>query len=457
MKERIVILGGGESGTGAAVLAVRKGYDVFVSDKNLIPKRYKDRLNENHITFEEGGHSDELILNASTVVVSPGIPDSAPVVQKVKYEGIPMVSEIEFAVRFTKAKIIGITGTNGKTTTALLTHHLLKAAGMDAGLAGNVGNSFAGMVAEEDHEYFVLELSSFQLDRMKKTRMDVAVLLNITPDHLDRYDDDMEKYIHSKFRIVRNLLHEDLFIYNREDIHTINHLEKIKKPFRLMNFGMKKVDEATAYATDEYLMFKDAHGLKRVSRKNLTLQGSHNMMNAMAAILAARAFGISWDEINKALPGFRNIPHRLELVGEIKGVRFYNDSKATNVDAVWYALESFESPVVWIAGGIDKGNDYDLISDMVKQKVKGMVSLGVDNKKLHKYFERYFENITDTDSMFRAVEIAYSMAREGDVVLLSPACASFDLFKNFEARGDKFKEAVEALKQKEEINEQFMV
>ncbi len=457
MKERIVILGGGESGTGAAILAVRKGYDVFVSDKGLIPKRYKDRMNENHIPFEEGSHSDELITNAATVIVSPGIPDSAPVIQKLKYEGIPMISEIEFASRFTQAKIIGITGTNGKTTTTLLTHHLLKAAGLDADLAGNVGNSFAEMVAKEDHEFYVLELSSFQLDRMKKARMDVAVLLNITPDHLDRYNDDFGGYIRSKFRIVRNMQSDDIFIYNREDPNITGYLQKAGLRMRMTNIGMNKREDAAAYATEEYLMFKEAKSLKRISRKNLPLKGRHNMMNIMAAVLAARAFEVSWEVISRALPGFTNIPHRLEFVDEIKGILFYNDSKATNVDAVWYALESFDRPVIWIAGGIDKGNDYDKISDMVEKKVKGMVSLGVDNKKLHKYFEPHFGNITDTDSMFRAVEIAFTMAREGDVVLLSPACASFDLFKNYEARGDKFKEAVEALKHKEEINEKFMV
>ncbi len=449
-------MGAGESGTGAALLAVRQGYDVFVSDKGLVAKRFKDLLNENDIPFEEGGHSDELIIDAAEVIVSPGIPDTAAVIRKLKYEGIPLISEIEFACRFTRGKIAGITGTNGKTTTAFLTHHLLAAGGLDAGLAGNVGNSFAGMIAEKDHKYFVLELSSFQLDLMKDARMDVAVLLNITPDHLDRYNDDLNAYIRSKFRILRNMRKQDLFIYNREDAHIAAHLAKVESPVRMMGIGMEREEDAAAYATDEYLMFREGGRLKRIARKNLPLKGRHNMMNAMAAILTARAFDVSWEAINGALPEFKNIPHRLEFIDEIKGVRFYNDSKATNVEAVWYALESFDCPVVWIAGGIDKGNDYDRIADMVKSKVRGMVTLGTDNKKLHKYFGDYFSNITDTDSMFRAVELAFMLAVEGDVVLLSPACASFDLFKNYEARGDKFREAVEALKHKEEINEKFM-
>ncbi len=457
MKDRIVILGGGESGTGAAVLAARHGFEVFVSDKGLILKRNKDRLQENNVTFEEGSHSTDLIFNATEVVVSPGIPNDAPIIQNLDYEGIPMVSEIEFACRYTKAKLIGITGTNGKTTTALLTYHLLHTAGLNVGLAGNVGNSFAAMVAGPGHDYYVLELSSFQLDRMHKSKMDIAVLLNITPDHLDRYQNIFKTYIASKFRILQNMQKKDVFIYNRDDENINSTMEVMNVRPAVLNFGVDRTDNATTYAKENYLMFREESEWKRISHKQLPLQGRHNIMNAMVSILIARTLGVSWESISLALPKFKNIPHRLEYVDDIRGVKFYNDSKATNVDAVWYALESFDSPVFWIAGGIDKGNDYGHISKMVREKVSGLISLGTDNQKIHKYFEDYFDSITETDSMFRAVEIAYSKAKKGDVILLSPACASFDLFKNYEARGEKFKEAVEALKSKEETNEKPVV
>jgi len=457
MKNRIVILGGGESGTGAAVLAAQHGFEVFVSDQGLIFKRNKDLLHENNVTFEEGGHSTDLIFNATEVIVSPGIPDDAPIIQNLEYEGIPMISEIEFACRYTKAKLIGITGTNGKTTTALLTYHLLHAAGLNVGLAGNVGNSFAAMVAGPGHDYYILELSSFQLDRMHKSKMDIAVLLNITPDHLDRYNNNFKTYIASKFRILQNMQKKNTFIYNRDDENINSTLEVMNIHSALLNIGIDRADNATAYAKENYLMFREGSEWKRVSHKQLPLQGRHNMMNTMASILIARTLDVSWESIGLALPKFRNIPHRLEYVDEIRGVKFYNDSKATNVDAVWYALESFDHPVYWIAGGIDKGNDYEQISKMVRKKVSALISLGTDNQKLHKYFEDYFDSITETDSMFRAVEIAYSKAKKGDVVLLSPACASFDLFKNYEARGEKFKEAVDALKNKEETNEKPIV
>lgn len=457
MNDRIVILGGGESGTGAAILAAQNGFEVFVSDQGLILKRNKDRLQENHVAFEEGSHSTDLIFNASEVIVSPGIPDDAPIIQKLDYEGIPMISEIEFACRYTKAKLIGITGTNGKTTTALLTYHLLKTAGLDVGLAGNIGQSFAGMVASENHDYYVLELSSFQLDRMQKSKMDIAVLLNITPDHLDRYQNNFSSYIASKFRILQNMQKKNVFIYNRDDENTTSILEGMNVKATSLNIGTDRSDNASAYIKENYLLFKEGNDWKRISRKQMPLKGQHNILNTMASVLAARALDVSWESIGQALPKFRNIPHRLEFVDEIRGVMFYNDSKATNVDAVWYALESFDCPVLWIAGGIDKGNDYGQISKMVRKKVSGLISLGTDNQKLHKYFEKSFDNITETDSMFRAVEIAFSMAKKGDAVLLSPACASFDLFKNYEARGDKFKEAVNALKSKEETNEKPVV
>lgn len=368
-----------------------------------------------------------------------------------------MVSEIEFAIRYTDAKIIGITGTNGKTTTSLLTYHLLKENGFDVGLAGNIGHSLAQQVAENDREYFVVELSSFQLDGMHKSRLNVAILLNITPDHLNRYDNDFQKYVQSKFRIIRNMRKEDFFIWNQGDDTIYKEIAQLKSNVGMVPINLQKMEGAMAYLVEKNLMFKDGDSLKRISKTILPLLGKHNIINTMAAVEAVRKIGINWDGILDALKTFENAPHRLEYVGNINRVDFYNDSKATNVDAVWYALESFENPLVLILGGIDKGNDYSHIDELVAEKVKALVALGEDNTKIESHFKSYLTDTTSTDSVFNAVEIAYSKASEGDVVLLSPACASFDLFKNYEERGERFKEAFFALKEKVENNLTMML
>jgi UDP-N-acetylmuramoylalanine--D-glutamate ligase len=452
MKDSIVILGGGESGVGAAILAKAKGYDVFLSDSGIISSEKKKTLAEYKIGFEEGTHSIEKILKASEVVKSPGIPDNASLILKIKDNKIPVISEIEFAIRYSNAKFIGITGTNGKTTTTLLTYHLLKASGLNVGLAGNVGFSLARQVAEDDKDYFVVELSSFQLDGMSKSKLHIAVLLNITPDHLNRYDNDFSKYVDSKFRIIRHMRKEDYFIYNEDDQSISGKINDFKTHVNKQPVSSTKSGTATAYLADKYLMFHDGSSTKRVSRDGLPLRGKHNMLNSMVAIQVARDLGIDWEEIIKSLKTFENAPHRLEYSGEINGVDFYNDSKATNVDAVWYALESFDQPIVLIMGGTDKGNDYTQIDELVKQKVKAIVALGIDNAKIESHFKSYMMDITSTDSVFQAVQIAFSKAKDNEVVLLSPACASFDLFKNYEERGERFKEAVEALKGKVEGN-----
>jgi UDP-N-acetylmuramoylalanine--D-glutamate ligase len=452
MKDSIVILGGGESGVGAAILAKAKGYEVFLSDSGIISSEKKKTLTEHKIAFEEGTHSIEKILQASEVVKSPGIPDNASLILKIKDNQIPVISEIEFAIRYSKAKFVGITGTNGKTTTTLLTYHLLKSSGLNVGLAGNVGFSLARQVAEEDKEYFVVELSSFQLDGMSKSKLHIAVLLNITPDHLNRYDNDFSKYVDSKFRIISNMQKGDYFIYNSDDQRISERINGLNSHVGKQSVSRTKSETAVAYLTDKYLMFQDGPTTKRVSRDGLTLRGKHNMINSMVAIQVARNLGISWNNILQDVQTFENVPHRLEYSGEINGVEFYNDSKATNVDAVWYALESFDRPIVLIMGGTDKGNDYTQIDELVKQKVKAIVALGIDNTKIESHFNSFVTDISSTDSVFQAVQIAYSKAKKDDVVLLSPACASFDLFKNYEKRGERFKEAVEGLKGKVEGN-----
>jgi len=452
MLERIVILGGGESGVGAALLAKRKGHEVFLSDNGLISSETKKILSLHNIEFEEGNHTLDKILAASEVVKSPGIPDDASLISQVKEKEIPVISEIEFAIRHSKAKFIGITGTNGKTTTTLLTYHILKENGLDVGLAGNVGYSLARQVAEHDREYFVVELSSFQLDGMYRSKLHIAILLNITPDHLDRYDNDFSKYVNSKFRIIRNMRKEDRFIYNIDNSSVHEKVKSLSSNVGREPISLEKSDAVLAYMSEKYIIIKDGDSDKRISKESLPMIGKHNYLNAMAAIRVARAVDMEWPGIIKALKTFENAPHRLEYSGNIKGVDFYNDSKATNVDAVWFALESFDNPVVLIMGGTDKGNDYTQIDELAKQKVKAIVALGIDNTKIEAHFKSYITDITSTDSAFRAVEIAYSKASEGEAVLLSPACASFDLFKNYEERGDRFKEAVFALKSKIENN-----
>lgn len=448
MKEKIVILGGGESGIGAAILAQVKGYEVFLSDNGYISSERKSTLKRYEIPFEEGGHSNERMLLANEVVKSPGIPDNAPLIKLLLENHIPVISEIEFALRFTNAQIIGITGTNGKTTTTLLTYHILKENGFNVGLAGNIGASLAKQVALDDKEYFVTELSSFQLDGMVKSKLHIAVLLNITPDHLNRYDNDFSKYVDSKFRIIRNMRKEDYFIYNEHDQNIKDKIANLKTHVSQQPINQTKNKYASAYLADKYLIFREGDHLKKVSAAQLPLLGKHNMINTMAAVQAARNVGIEWPDIFKALKTFENAPHRLEYAGNIKGVDFYNDSKATNVDAVWYALDSYDKPIVLILGGLDKGNDYSQIDALVRQKVKAIIALGIDNQKIETHFKNYMADISSTDSVFMAVEIGYSKAKAGEVVLLSPACASFDLFKNYEERGEKFKQAVNALKDK---------
>ena len=448
MKKKIVILGGGESGVGAAILAKTNGYEVFLSDNGLISSKNKQTLGEYAIDFEEGQHDTDTILSAGEIVKSPGIPENVPIILKAIEKNIPVISEIEVALRYTNAKIIGITGTNGKTTTTLLTYHLLKENGLNVGLAGNVGHSLARQVAEADRDYFVVELSSFQLDGMSKSRLHTAILLNITPDHLDRYENDFQKYMNSKFRIIRNMRKEDHFIYNESDERIKAYVDHLKSHVDLQPISLIKSEKSVAYLVEKNLMFKDEENPKRVSTNNLPLRGKHNMINTMAAVQAARNMGIDWDGILSALKTFENAPHRLEYVGRIKEVEFYNDSKATNVDAVWYALESFDTPIVLIIGGTDKGNDYTQIDELVAGKVKAIVALGIDNTKIESHFKNYMSDITSTDSVFNAIEIAFSKTSDGDVVLLSPACASFDLFKNYEERGERFKKAFYALKDK---------
>ncbi len=452
MKEKVVILGGGESGTGAAVLAKRKGHEVFLSDNGLIPSKFKQILNEFEIDFEEGQHSEEKIQTADLIIKSPGVPDDIPLLNQARTSEIPVISEIEFAMRYTRAKVIGVTGTNGKTTTTLLTHHLLKEGGLDAGCAGNVGDSLAMQVAIEDKDIFVTELSSFQLDGMYKSRLHVAILLNITPDHLDRYDDDFQKYVASKFRIAQNMNTDDFFIFNISDPVIAERIDSIETKAIRQPVSMAKREGVIAYETEKYLRFIAEEEAHTIAKTNIPLRGRHNMINAMCAVLAARNMGVSWENIVSAIKSFKNVPHRLEYVGEIDGISFYNDSKATNVDAVKYALESFEEPVVLIMGGIDKGNDYAQLDDLVTKKVSAIVTLGIDDTKIKNHFKEIVPDISSTDSVYTAVEIGYSKAAENGVVLLSPACASFDLFKNFEERGQRFKEAFYALQDKIENN-----
>ena len=447
----VVILGGAESGVGAAMLAKTRGYTVFLSDNGIISASHKQTLKENDIDYEEGKHS------ANEIVKSPGIPEDAAIVLEAKANNISVISEIEFAIKHSKAKFIGITGTNGKTTTTLLTHHILKENGFDVGLAGNVGHSLARQVAANDREYFVVELSSFQLDGMYKSKLHIAILLNITPDHLNRYNNDFQQYVESKFRIIRNMRSEDHFIYNEGDKIVRNQVQKKTSKVNQIPINLTKTEDSQAYMLGKNLMFKDVGLPKRISKSNLPLLGKHNMINIMAAVKASLKVGIVWENISQALKTFENAPPRLEFIGEIQKIKFYNDSKATNVDAVWYAIESFDGPIILIMGGTDKGNDYSKIDDLVASKVKSIVALGIDNTKIESHFKQFITDITSTDSIFNATEIAYSKAKEGDVVLLSPACASFDLFKNYEERGNRFKEAFHALKEKVESNLMMML
>lgn len=445
MSKRLVILGGGESGVGAAILAKKKGFEVFVSDKGEIKDRYKSVLKNIDVEWEDGKHTESKILNATEVVKSPGIPDTIPLILKIKEKGIQVISEIEFAGRYTNAKIIGITGSNGKTTTTLLTFHMLKKAGLNVGLAGNVGESLAKQVAEDDKGFYVLELSSFQLDGMFDFKVDIAMILNITPDHLDRYENKFENYAASKFRILQNQTKYNEVIYCYDDEVVRKEIEEgnykgIKHPF-----SIKTVTSNGGYINKEKLIINTNNKLFKMKITELALQGKHNLYNSMASGIAGRVLDLKKEIIRESLTDFQNIEHRLEEVGKVHGITFVNDSKATNVNSTWYALETFQHPVVWIVGGVDKGNDYEMLAELVSDKVKAIVCLGKDNKKIHEAFDDIIEDIVDTESAQDAVNMAYQLSRKGDTVLLSPACASFDLFDNYEDRGHQFKRAVRAL------------
>jgi UDP-N-acetylmuramoylalanine--D-glutamate ligase len=445
MSKRIVILGAGESGTGAAVLAKRRGFEVFLSDKGKIKDSYKKKLDEEGIEYEEGVHTEEKILNAGEVIKSPGIPDKVELIKKLKAKEIPVISDIEFASRFTNAKMICITGSNGKTTTTMLTYHVLQKAGLNVGLGGNVGKSFAMQVAENDHDYYVLELSSFQLDGMYQFKADIAILTNITPDHLDRYDYDLSKYVDSKFRIINNQTENDAFIFCIDDPITAQEVQK--RVIRAAQYPVSLVREVEqgAFVKDKRIVFITNDNQTDMSIESLALQGKHNAYNSMAAGIAARILEIRKDVIRESLSDFENIEHRLEYVTKVHGIEFINDSKATNVNSTWYALESMTNPVIWIVGGVDKGNDYTELRELVREKVKAIICLGKDNDKIHQAFSDVVDTIVDTGSAEEAVKRAYYLGKKGDTVLLSPACASFDLFENYEDRGRKFKTAVRSL------------
>ncbi|MCM1153364.1 MAG: UDP-N-acetylmuramoyl-L-alanine--D-glutamate ligase [Muribaculum sp.] len=444
-KKKLAVLGGGESGAGAAVLGLVKGYEVWLSDMGTIPGIHRQTLIDHNVPFEEGGHTAEKILDADIIVKSPGIPDTAPVVAEALGRGIPVVSEIEFAGRFTDAKMVCITGSNGKTTTTLLTYHILRKAGLDVGLAGNVGKSLALQVALDPHEIYVIELSSFQLDNMYDFKADIAVLLNITPDHLDRYDHKMENYVAAKFRILQNQTKDDWFIYWLDDPIVRKQIERIHVEARRLPFAENYHEGNAAWVADGSVHFDVEGDVWDIPRDKLSLTGLHNLYNSMAAGLSATVLKIKKDDIRAALEDFEAVEHRLEFVADIDGVRWINDSKATNVNSTWYALESMSSPTVLILGGKDKGNDYSEIEPLVKEKVKAIVAMGKDNAKILEFFKGKVDEILDTHSLEEAVEACRRLASPGYTVLLSPCCASFDLFKSYEDRGRRFKAAVKKL------------
>ncbi len=443
--KRLVIIGAAESGIGAAVLATKKGFDVFVTDNGIIKEEYKRLLIHHSISFEEGSHTEKNILNANEIIKSPGIPENSELLKKVRASDIPVISEIEFAGRYTTAKMIGITGTNGKTTTTMLIYHILKKAGLNVGLGGNIGKSFALQVAEHNYDYYVLELSSFQLDDMYKFRCDVAVLTNITPDHLDRYNYKLENYVKSKFRILQNQTSSDAFIYCADDPITSEYLPTANIKAHSYPYSIQKKLDEGAWLEENQIHFLTNNKHLTMLIHELALQGKHNLYNSMAAGIATRVLDIRKETIRESLSDFRNVEHRLELVSTVHGIEFINDSKATNVNSTWYALESFSKPVILILGGVDKGNDYSTLMDLIKEKVKAIVCLGKDNKKIIKSFKSIVPSIVETTSAEEAVQTAYRLGKKGDVVLLSPACASFDLFENYEDRGRQFKKAVRNL------------
>ncbi|PRX45300.1 UDP-N-acetylmuramoyl-L-alanine--D-glutamate ligase [Salegentibacter salegens] len=443
--KKLVILGGGESGAGTAILGVKEGFEVFVSDKGKIKEKYKSVFEELKIDWEEEKHTEAKILNAEVVMKSPGIPDSVAIVKQLEEKGIPVISEIEFAAAFTSAKIIGITGSNGKTTTTKFVHHILKNAGIKVGMAGNVGDSFAKQVAETKPDWFVLELSSFQLDGIKDFRPDIAVLTNITPDHLDRYEHKLENYVFSKFRIAENQTEEDFFIYDLDDEIIKNWLDKNPVRAQQLPFSLQQKVENGSYIENENIIVNIKNNQFNMPTTKLGLQGKHNTKNAMAAATVSQLLRIRKETIRESMESFQGVEHRLEKVLKINNVQYINDSKATNVNATFYALESMESETVWIVGGVDKGNVYDDLLPLVNEKVKAIICLGVDNQKLMQNFGNCVDTIVETESMKEAVRMAYSLAERGDSVLLSPACASFDLFENYEDRGRQFKDAVRDL------------
>ena len=449
MSERIVILGAGESGTGAALLAKGKGFDVFVSDQGPIKEKYRNELQQENIAFEENQHSEDKILSASLIIKSPGIPLKTDIIKKSKAAGISIIDEIEFASLYTTSKIIAITGTNGKTTTTLLTYHLMKEAGYNVALAGNVGFSMARQVARENYDWYVLEMSSFQLDGIKTFKPDIGVLLNITPDHLDRYEYSLDNYVNSKFQLIQNMGPEQYFIYYVNDPIVEREVNRRTLIPKQVPVSLLPGSKAPVHFDGAKMNFTLKDSFK-IGQSETTLKGPHNLINTMAAVSAVFLAGVGLEAIKVGLKTFKNAPHRLESVATIKGVEFVNDSKATNVDSVVYGLGSYEKSLIWIAGGIDKGNDYNIIKDEVKKKVKVLICLGKDNTKLRKAFDDVLEHIYETQSVTELVHKALEVAQTGDVVLLSPACASFDLFKNYEDRGDQFRKAVLELKKEVE-------
>ncbi len=453
--KRLVILGAGESGAGTAVLAKQQGFDVFVSDKGKIIDKYKKILNQYEVAFEEGTHTFEKIVNADEVMKSPGIPEKADVVKEIRKKGIPVVSEIEFASRYTNAFIIGITGSNGKSTTTSLIHHILHKAGLKAALVGNIGNSFALEVARGGWDYYVIEISNFQLDDIVNFRPNISILLNISEDHLDRYNYEFQKYINSKFRISMNQREGDVFIYNADDeiiktelkkretvgLNTTSNTQPTLLPFSLHNTFQNGV-----FINDNQIIInQNQKPTFTMNIYDLALQGKHNQQNSMAAAATANLVNIRNEVVRESLSDFNNLEHRMEPVGSIKGIEFVNDSKATNINSTWYALESITKPIIWIAGGLDKGNDYTVLQSLVREKVKAIVCLGTDNRKIHEAFSRYVDMIANTQSAHEAVQLSYYLGSAGDLVLLSPACASFDLFENYIDRGNQFKAAVKSL------------
>ena len=446
MNDNLVVLGGGESGIGAAYLANKKGIKVFLSEKKLIDKKFKKILTENNIDFEEGDHSLEKLLNATEIVKSPGIPDSSNLIREIRRNNIPIISEIEFASRFTNAKIIGITGSNGKTTTTSLIYHILKSSGFNVGVAGNIGNSFSFLIANNDFEYIVLELSSFQLDGVLTFKPHIAIITNLSPDHLERYKDNFENYINSKFNLVLNQVNTDYLIYNSDDIKIISELIKRKIKSIKIPFSFSKTNFNNQVYVEKNIIKSEINKNKfMIPIESLSLKGNHNVQNSMAATTVAQLLKISNEELRESLGNFQSISHRLEHVLTIQKVKYINDSKATNVNAVFYALDSMKSSTVWIAGGVDKGNNYEELLPLVREKVKAIICLGLENSKLLETFSSVTEIIIETTSMVEAVKLAYKIANPSDSVLLSPACSSFDLFKNYEDRGNQFKEAVRKL------------